>query len=210
MRISCWSQPDPMRSALIWGLVAIVIGAPIVVAANSPLLQWREPLYIAAGLAGVVGMATMLLQPLLVVGALPGPSLTTSRRLHRYGGLVLVLAVALHVIGLWFTSPPDVIDVLLLRSPTPFAIWGLLAMWAIFGAGVLALLRPRMPLRIWRWGHTGLVLLAAVGTVVHAVQIVGTMGSVTKVMLSIALVAALFLAIARRKVWMMGLRPRRN
>lgn len=198
-----------MRIALIWGVVALLTGAPVMAAAMSPLLQWRDPIYIIAGLAGVVGMALMLVQPLLVIGALPGLSLSASRRLHRYGGFVLVLVVALHVIGLWITSPPDVIDILLLRSPTPFAIWGLLAMWAIFGAGVWAVLRSRLPLRIWRWGHSGLVLLAVVGTVVHAVQITGTMEPVTKAVLSIALLRALLMAFARRKVWAMGLRSRR-
>lgn len=198
-----------MRIALIWGVVALLTGAPVMAAAMSPLLQWRDPIYIVAGLAGVVGMALMLVQPLLVIGALPGLSLSASRRLHRYGGFVLVLVVALHVIGLWITSPPDVIDILLLRSPTPFAIWGLLAMWAIFGAGVWAVLRSRLPLRIWRWGHSGLVLLAVVGTVVHAVQITGTMEPVTKAVLSIALLRALLMAFARRKVWAMGLRSRR-
>lgn len=198
-----------MRIAFIWGVVALLTGVPIIAAAMSPLLQWRGPFYIIAGLAGVVGMAVMLIQPLLVIGALPGLSLSASRRLHRYGGFVLVLAVALHVIGLWITSPPDVIDILLLRSPTPFAIWGLLAMWAIFGAGLLAVLRSRLPLRIWRWGHSGLVLLAVVGTVVHAVQITGTMEPVTKAVLSIALLRALLMAFARRKVWAMGLRSRR-
>lgn len=198
-----------MRIALIWGVVALLTGAPVMAAAMSPLLQWRDPIYIVAGLAGVVGMALMLVQPLLVIGALPGLSLSASRRLHRYGGFVLVLVVALHVIGLWITSPPDVIDILLLRSPTPFAIWGLLAMWAIFGAGVWAVLRSRLPLRIWRWGHSGLVLLAVVGTVVHAVQITGTMEPVTKTVLSIALLRALLMAFARRKVWAMGLRSRR-
>lgn len=198
-----------MRIALIWGVVALLTGAPVMAAAMSPLLQWRGPIYIVAGLAGVVGMALMLVQPLLVIGALPGLSLSASRRLHRYGGFVLVLVVALHVIGLWITSPPDVIDILLLRSPTPFAIWGLLAMWAIFGAGVWAVLRSRLPLRIWRWGHSGLVLLAVVGTVVHAVQITGTMEPVTKAVLSIALLRALLMAFARRKVWAMGLRSRR-
>ena len=198
-----------MRIALIWGVVALLTGAPVMAAAMSPLLQWRDPIYIVAGLAGVVGMALMLVQPLLVIGALPGLSLSASRRLHRYGGFVLVLVVALHVIGLWINSPPDVIDILLLRSPTPFAIWGLLAMWAIFGAGVWAVLRSRLPLRIWRWGHSGLVLLAVVGTVVHAVQITGTMEPVTKAVLSIALLRALLMAFARRKVWAMGLRSRR-
>jgi len=195
-----------LRPALIWGALALAVFVPVIAAANSPLLQWRDPLYIFAGLAGVVGMTMMLVQPLLAIGVLPGVSLLASRRLHRAVGAALVLAVLGHVIGLWMTSPPDVIDVLLFRSPTPFAIWGALAMWAVFGATMLAVLRPRLPLRAWRWGHTVLVGLAVVGTVVHAVQIVGTMEAVTKTALSVLVVTALLWAIVRRRVWAMGLR----
>ncbi|KQI73898.1 ferric reductase [Loktanella sp. 5RATIMAR09] len=199
-----------MRPALIWGALVLVVFVPVIAAANSPLLQWRDPLYIFAGLAGVVGMAMMLVQPLLVIGVLPGVPLRASRRLHRAVGAALVLAVFGHVAGLWMTSPPDVIDVLLFRSPTPFAIWGALAMWAVFGAALLAVLRLHLPLRLWRWGHTGLVGLAVAGTVVHALQIVGTMEVASKTALSVLVVIALMWAIARRKVWTMGIRPRRS
>jgi len=153
-------------------------------------------------------MAMMLVQPLLAIGALPGCSLQASRRMHRFGGMALVLAVVVHVVGLWITSPPDVVDVLLFRSPTPFAIWGALAMWAVFGAALLAVWRLRLPLRIWRWGHTTLVTLAVVGTVLHAVQILGTMEQVTKTLLAILVGSALIYAIVQRKVWAMGLRAR--
>ena len=190
--------------------MALAVLAPISLAATSPLLQWREPTYIAAGFAGVLGMTIMFMQPLLAIGALPGLSLQRSRYLHRYGGIALVLAVTVHVVGLWITSPPDVIDVLLFRSPTPFAIWGVLAMWAVFGAALLAILRFRLPLRVWRLGHTALVTLAVIGTVVHALQIIGTMEPVTKVTLSLLIGCTLFAAILRRKVWAMGVRSRRN
>ncbi|MEL6685695.1 MAG: ferric reductase-like transmembrane domain-containing protein [Pseudomonadota bacterium] len=199
-----------MRVVLIWGALALAVATPIFAAANSPLLQWRDPIYIIAGFAGIIGMALMLLQPLLVSGVLPGPSPQTSRLLHRTGGAVLVLAVVVHVAGLWITSPPDVIDVLLFRSPTPFAIWGALAMWAVFAAALLAGLRGRLPLRAWRWGHTALVSLAVVGTIIHAIQILGTMEPITKSLLAILLGAALVLAIAKRRVWVMGLRARQS
>ncbi|PJI86036.1 ferric reductase like protein [Yoonia maricola] len=199
-----------LRTVLIWGALVSAVLVPILAAAASPLLQWREPIYIVAGFAGILGMCLMLVQPLLAIGVMPGVPLQTSRKVHRYGGAALVFAVVLHVAGLWVTSPPDVIDVLLFRSPTPFAIWGALAMWAVFGAAMLALLRPRLPLRLWRWGHTALVTLAVVGTIVHAVQIIGAMEPVTKALLSLAVAAALLTAIARRKVWAMGLRARRS
>ncbi len=199
-----------MRVFLIWGALGLAVATPIFAAANSPLLQWRDPIYIAAGFAGIIGMALMLFQPLLAIGALPGLSPHASRSLHRYGGAVLVLAVVVHVAGLWITSPPDVIDVLLFRSPTPFAIWGALAMWAVFAAALLAVIRGRLPLRTWRWGHTGLVTLAVVGTIIHAIQILGTMEPITKALLAILLGAALTYAIAKRRVWVMGLRARQG
>lgn len=181
---------------------------PLVLSTASPLLQWRDPIYILAGFAGVVGMALMVLQPLLVVGAMPDATAAAQRRWHRVVGGILLVAVLVHIGGLWITSPPDVVDVLLFRSPTPFAIWGALAMWAVFFAAMLALLRPRLPLRLWRWAHTGAVTLVVVGTVLHAVQIDGTMETISKWVLSAAVLLTLAFAIARRRIWAMGWRKR--
>lgn len=194
-----------LRGALIWAALLIAISAPLLAAAFSPQLAWRDPIYVAAGFAGIIGMALMLVQPLLVVGALPGITLSRSRRAHRLVGFALVIAVAAHVIGLWITSPPDVVDVLLFRSPTPFAIWGALAMWAVFAAVTLAILRARLPLRVWRWGHTVAVTAAVIGTVVHAVQILGTMEVITKTLLSILVITALSYAIIKRRIWVSSL-----
>lgn len=196
-----------MRVALIWAVLALAVFIPVVASGFSPLLQWRDPIYIVAGFAGVIGMAMMLVQPLLAAGVLPLPAIT-SRRLHGGLGATLVLAVLIHVGGLWLTSPPDVIDVLLFRSPTPFGVWGVIAMWAIFTASLLALFRRKIGLRVWRWGHSALVTLAVLGTVLHALQIDGTMEIVTKVLLAALIVAALCVALARRRVWAIGLRRR--
>lgn len=204
------SLPSRARFALTWGALALAVFGPIAAAVTSPLLQWREPIYVAAGFAGIIGMTLLLVQPLLVIDGLPGLSPRRSRRLHRYVGVTLVLAVIGHVVGLWITSPPDVIDVLLFRSPTPFAIWGVLAMWAVFGAAILAILRPRLSLRVWRWGHTMLVSMAVIGTVIHALQIIGTMEQSTKVLLSMLIVIAFVAALTCRKVWAMGLRSRKG
>jgi hypothetical protein len=115
--------------------VAIAICVPIAAAAASPLLAWRQPVYIIAGFAGIAAMALLLLQPLLAAGLLPGltrsaraPHPPLDRRLRLFG---LVVG---HVGGLWVTSPPDVIDALTFSSPTPFSAWGVIAMWALFGA----------------------------------------------------------------------------
>lgn len=189
------------RAILIWAVFALLTVVPLAMAAFSPLLEWRDPIYIIAGFAGILGLAIMLAQPLLVAGSLPGLPAARGRVLHRWGGALLVISVVVHVGGLWITSPPDVIDVLLVRSPTPFAIWGLLAMWAVFAAALWAALRKRLPLRWWRLGHTVLVALAIVGTVPHAWLIYGTMETVTKALLCAAVILAALKVIIARKAW---------
>ena len=166
---------------------------PVAIAWGSPLLQWREPVYIAAGLAGVVALALLLVQPLLATRLLPG--LTP----HVWTGSALVAAVAVHVAGLWVTSPPDVVDALTFASPTPFSVWGVLAMWALFGAAALAALRGGAMAGGWRLLHVVLTAFVVAGTVVHAVQIDGTMGTVSKWALSALVVAALAAAVWHRR-----------
>ena len=110
-----------MRVIITWSALVIVAILPIAAAANSPLLAWRQPIYITAGFAGVVGMVLLLFQPLLASGKLPGLSPKRSRTTHKWVGVALVLAVVIHVTGLWITSPPDVIDALLFVSPLTLA-----------------------------------------------------------------------------------------
>ena len=183
------------QQALFWG--------PASAEDTSPLLAWREPVYIAAGLAGIVGMVLMLLQPLLAGGYLPGLSTYKGRRVHRWIGAVLVLAVVGHVIGLWITSPPDVIDALLFASPTPFSDWGVIGMWAVFGAALLAATRHRFRqrLRWWRIGHTTLVTIAVTCSITHAMLIEGTMEVLTKTILCAAVFAATVKTVAGLRVW---------
>ncbi|WP_299045383.1 ferric reductase-like transmembrane domain-containing protein [uncultured Tateyamaria sp.] len=194
-----------MRAGLIWAALAAALLAPLVAAAFSPLLQWRDGIYIASGFAGIFGMGLLLLQPLLAGGDVPGLSPGRSRRIHRVTGALLVLAVTGHVAGLWITSPPDVIDALTFTSPTPFSVWGVMAMWAVFAAALMAALRKRLPLRplTWRRLHAGLAALIAVGTVVHVLLIQGTMEPVTKYGLS-----ALVLLAAGRIALIKGMWPR--
>ena len=171
-------------------MIAVVV--PIAAAAVSPLLAWREPGYVLAGFAGIFGMTLLLVQPLLAAGELPGLSVVASRRCHRGVGVVLVLAVLIHVAALWITSPPDVIDALSFASPTQFSAWSVIAMWAVFATALLAAVRRRLRLRLWAWrmAHTGLGAVIVVGTVVHAVLIDGTMEAISKVALSVLVIAA--------------------
>ena len=198
------------RTILIWGALGAAIAVPVIAAAASPLLAWRQPVYILAGFAGIVGMALLLMQPLLAGGYLPGLSTLRSRRLHRWTGITLVSAVVIHVVGLWITSPPDVVDALLFVSPTPFSAWGVIAMWAVFGAALLAVFRRRLRLRFltWRLCHVTLAVITVTGSVVHALLIEGTMETVTKAVLCLLVLAATAKAVSDMRIW--AIRTRRK
>jgi predicted ferric reductase len=191
------------RALLIWAALAAALSVPLAVAAASPLLAWRDPVYIAAGFAGILALSLLLLQPLLAGGWLPGLPTRRGRRLHAWIGMALVTAVLAHVLGLWLTSPPDVVDVLLFRSPTPFSVWGVVAMWAVFAAALIAALRRRLHLRptVWRRWHTTLATVTVVGSVVHALLIEGTMGLVSKTALCALVLAAAAKVIADLWPW---------
>lgn len=193
----------PVRQLFIWAAVCITIVLPIAAAATSPLLAWRDPVYILAGFAGVIAMTLILLQPLLAGGYLPGLSVPRGRRVHRWIGTSLVVAILVHVLGLWITSPPDVIDILLFRSPTPFSVWGNIAMWAVFAAAFMAVFRKRLRVKppIWRVGHTILAALTVGGSVVHAMLIEGTMETVSKAALCLIVVLATAKVIVDLRVW---------
>lgn len=210
-RLTGQSRPTErsrLRAILIWGGLALAIAVPVGVAAGSPLLAWRDPVYIAAGFAGVIAMALLLIQPLLAGGRLPGLPVRTGRRVHRAAGIALVVAVAVHVGALWLTSPPDVIDALTFASPTAFSVWGVIAMWAVFAAALLAGLRRRLRPRVWRIGHTALVIVVVGASVVHAMLIDGTMGTVSKAALCALAVGATAKTVADLRVWILLKRRR--
>ena len=92
----------------------------------------------------------------------------------------MVVAVVVHVGGLWISSPPDMIDALLFTSPTPFSPFGVIAMWAIFAVAVLAVFRRRLGLRTWRIVHMILAAVIVAGTVAHGMLIEGAMETVSK------------------------------
>jgi predicted ferric reductase len=188
----------PARATVIWAALAAATVVPLAAAAASPLLAWRDPLYIAAGFAGIVALALLLIQPLLPGGVLPGLPARLGRRVHRWIGGLLVVAVVIHVGGLWITSPPDVVDALLFESPTPFSAWGVIAMWAVFAVGLLASFRHRLRLspRTWRIAHMMLAVVIVVGTVVHALLIEGAMETVSKAALCGLVLAATIKVLA--------------
>jgi hypothetical protein len=111
--------------------------------------------------------------------------------------------VVIHVAGLWMTSPPDVIDALLFSSPTPFSAWGVIAMWAIFAAALLASVRrgcacahrsgaaPHRACGGDRRGQRG----------THALLIEGTMEILSKIALSALVIAATAKVVIDLGVW---------
>jgi hypothetical protein len=178
------------RVTLIWAALAVAICVPIAAAAASPFLEWRDPIYIIAGFAGIIALGLLLVQPLLIGGYLPGPSAYRARRAHHWIGGALVVLVMVHVAGLWFTSPPDMIDALLFTSPTPFSPFGVIAMWAIFAVALLAALRRRLRLRTFRIAHMSLAMVIVVGSVIHGMLVEGTMETMSKAALCALLVVA--------------------
>jgi len=178
------------RLTLIWALLAAAIFVPIAAAAASPLLEWRGPVYIVAGFAGIIALGLVLVQPLLIGGYLPGLSAYRGRRAHHWIGGALVGAVVIHVAGLWMTSPPDMVDALLFTSPTPFSPFGVIVMWAIFAVAVLAIIRRRLGLRTWRITHMSLAVVIVAGSVAHSMLIEGTMETISKAALCALVLAA--------------------
>jgi predicted ferric reductase len=193
---------------LIWAALAAAICVPIAAAAASPLLAWRDPVYILAGFAGIIALGLVLVQPLLVGGYLPGLSGYRGRRAHHWIGGALVVAVVVHVGGLWITSPPDMIDALTFTSPTPFSPFGVVAMWAIFSVALLAAFRRRLGPRTWRIAHMSLAVVIVLGGVVHSVLIEGTMETMSKAALCTLVLAAAIKVMAERRVWRRGLTSR--
>ena len=191
------------RVALIWAALAAVVFVPIAFAAASPLLAYRSPVYILAGFAGIIALGLVLVQPLLIGGYLPGLPAYRGRRAHYRIGGALVVAVVVHVGGLWITSPPDMIDALLFVSPTPFSPFGVIAMWAIFAVALLAAFRRRLGLapRTWRIGHMLLAVVIVVGSVVHGLLIEGTMETMSKAALCVLVLGAAIKVMADLRVW---------
>jgi predicted ferric reductase len=196
------------KVTLIWAALAAAVCVPLALAATSPLLEWRGPVYILAGFAGIVALGLMLVQPLLIAGYLPGLSTYRGRRVHHWIGGALVVAVVIHVGGLWITSPPDMIDALLFSSPTPFSPWGVVAMWAIFAVALLAVLRRRLGPRAWRIAHMVLAVVIVVGVAVHAMLVEGPMETLSKLALCALVLAATTIAMAGLRGWRKRATPR--
>lgn len=175
---------------------------PVAIATTSPYLAGRDVIYITAGLAGIVALALLLAQPLLAAGYLPGMSGLRAKRWHRFVGTGIIIAVALHIGGLYLTSPPDALDALLLVSPTPFSVYGVIGMWSVVLTALLVVARSTLRLRysVWRIVHNALAVILVVASVVHALLIEGTMGSVSKMILCACVLVATLVVIVHLRI----------
>lgn len=201
-----------LPALLGWGGVAAVMIAPVAIAAFSPYLESRNLPYLVGGFAGIVCLSLLFLQPLLPAGYLAGSRGPAGRRWHRWVGIAIVAAVALHVGGLYVTSPDDTMDALLLVSPTAFSVYGVTAMWGVVATALLVLVRRRLGLRhsLWRLIHNGIAAVVVVATAIHALEIEGAMEPASKWMLCVAVFAATGMALLDLRVVkpMLGRRDR--
>jgi hypothetical protein len=136
---------------------------------------------------------------MLAATLLPGLTPRNARRLHRIVGPAILIGVILHVGGLRITSPPDVIDALLFRSPTPFSVWGMISLLALTGTAAIAGVRYRLSPRRWRAMHLALATVIVAGTILHAMLIDGTMEIVTKSAICFALAVVTYRALVTKR-----------
>lgn len=181
-----------LRSAASWALVVCIAAAPVAIALFSPLQQSRSAPYVVGGVSGIVALALLLLQPLLVGGYLPGLRSVKARFWHHCIGCTIVLTVFMHIIGLYVTSPDDITDAMLFTSPTPFSVYGVLGFWCVVMMLITVVLRNRSVFssRLWSLVHNSLALVLVGASVIHALLIEGAMGNVSKVILCVSVVIA--------------------
>ncbi|MFK7854822.1 MAG: hypothetical protein AB8B79_11940 [Granulosicoccus sp.] len=191
-----------MIPILLYCILTTLVAGPVVVAATSPLLSGREAVYIVGGMSGVVALALLLLQPILASGYLPSISSVNSKTWHRRIGFLLVLAITLHILGLYLTSPDDLMDALLLISPAPFSLYGVAGMWAIIVTTLLVVLRSLLSWRhtLWKLVHNVLGCIVVVTSVTHAMMIDGAMGYRSKLILCIAIIVLTIVVIVHFRI----------
>lgn len=172
--------------------MSLLAATPIIAAAASPLQRGRELLWVIGGMAGVVAMSLLFVQPLLTAAAPHLLAARTGIRWHRAGGLAIVVLVALHIGALYVYSPDDITDALMLVAPTRFSLYGVIGMWCLILTAVLAATRRvlRLDYRLWRILHSVLAVAIVSASAIHAIQIEGAMEDYSKLAICLAALAA--------------------
>ena len=171
-------------------LVGMLLCVPVVLAMFSPYLAFRPAIYIIAGFAGILTLPLLAIQPILPTRMVDLNPIR-ARRLHRIIGPVLILLTLVHIGALYLTSPTDAVDALLLRAPTLFSVFGVIALWALFITASLAMFRKSLPKRLWNSLHLLFNVALSLSIVVHALQIEGAMEPVSKWIICSAILATL-------------------
>ena len=179
------------RAALVWVALAAAICVPIALAATSPQLAWRGPVYILAGFAGIVALGLMLVQPLLIAGYLPGLSA------YRAACASLDRRRAGCRDRDPCRRPLDHQSARHDRRPSLRIADAILPLWRDRhvgdlrrrAAGYLPSAIETAP-RTWRIAHMLLAIVIVAGSVVHAILIEGTMETVSKAALCALVLAA--------------------
>lgn len=180
------------RRIAAWIVVVGIAAAPVIAAAANPLQGGREMLWIMGGMAGVVALCLLFVQPLLMAAAPPLLAAREGVHWHRWGGIAIVAVVALHVGALYAYSPDDMTDALLLVAPTPFSLYGVISLWCLVLMAVLVATRRllRFGYRLWRILHSVLAVAVVGAGAIHAIQIEGVMEEYSKLSVCIAALAA--------------------
>ena len=176
------------RRIAAWIVIAALAGVPVLAAAVSPLQRGRELLWVTGGMAGVLALSLLFLQPLLMAAAPPLMRAGAGVRWHRIGGIAIVFMVALHVGALYLYSPDDITDALLLVAPTPFSLYGVISLWCLVLTAALAAARRVLKIgyRPWRILHSVLAAAVVGAGAIHAIQIEGAMEEYSKLAICIA------------------------
>lgn len=176
------------RRIAAWIVIAALAGGPVLAAALSPLQRGRELLWVIGGIAGVLALSLLFLQPLLMAAAPPLMRAGAGVRWHRLGGIVIVVMVVVHVGALYLYSPDDITDALLLVAPTPFSLYGVISLWCLVLTAALAATRRVLKIgyRPWRILHSILAVAVVGAGAVHAIQIEGAMEEYSKLAICIA------------------------
>ena len=61
-----------IAALVLWAGLVVAMAAPVLIAAGSPYLAYRNLPYIVGGFAGIVCLSLFVIQPLLAAGYLPG------------------------------------------------------------------------------------------------------------------------------------------
>ncbi|KPH81976.1 ferric reductase-like transmembrane domain-containing protein [Bosea vaviloviae] len=176
------------RRIAAWILVAAIACVPVLAAAASPLQRGRELLWIIGGMAGVLALSLLFLQPLLMAATPPLMQVRAGVTWHRRGGIAIVAMVAVHIGALYLYSPEDITDALLLVAPTPFSLYGVISLWCLVLTAALAATRRVLKIgyRPWRILHSVLAVAVVGASAIHAIQIEGAMEEYSKLAICIA------------------------